>query len=360
MTGYPSIDDDLHRYIEYLQTQLVAPGWEKIRDLEAYKTYVRSGPAIASRCSPEVWQKYQDLICQFQPSTKFDSPIARGVFEPILHDILEAAKQKDIAPIRPIHFATSADVAATALSVPSAHSHLLFAGIGTISFCNYWAKAFAQIVGYFGQDHGASAPMTSELLRATISRHPDVVALPIKLCAFHSYFKTLVGFGEVAIQPQCEAIRIQLVSAMELFVIGHEVGHFYLEEQLPDNSDEKVGHSTELVCDRYALQVSRTAASKRDNLIAFAGCGAYLFFRAAGFSFPSEDLAAADQATDSHPSMSTRVAELCREIRVTTPSDQLPLVDGHITEFGLICDEIERVLMEMPAVRWPEGNPLET
>ena len=355
MNDEQSLEEELVRYIEYLQGQLVTPGWEAIRNVEAYRTFVRSRPAIATGVPEQVWNEYRDLICEFQPRTQFDSPTTRAVFEPILRDVMEAATQLGVATKRPVHLVNSTDISATPLSIPSSDSHLLFAGLGTMSFCNYWAKAFTKVVAYFVKDHGPVS-MTSALLKETFVRHRESIVLPVKLCAFHSYFRTLVGFGEVGVEPGNDMCRMLLVDAMELFVVAHEIGHFFLEEKLSVDSPQKSGHMAELVCDQYALQLSRTAASKRDNWIAFTGGGAYLLFRAAGFSLPGDEASVSAEESDSHPPLETRAAELCRKILETTPEDQRPAVENYLADFSVVCDEIAAILAQLPEFEWPKAS----
>lgn len=350
MNDEQSIEEELVRYIDYLQGQLVTPGWEEINDVEAYRTFVRSRPAIAADVPEQVWNEYRDLICEFQPRTKFDSPTTRAVFEPILRDVMEAATQLGVAIKRPVHLVNSTDISATALSIPSSDSHLLFAGLGTMSFCNYWAKAFAKVGANFAKDHG-QVSMTSALLKETFASHPESIILPVKLCAFHSYFRTLVGFGEVDVEPGHDMYRILLVDAMELFVVCHEIGHFFLEETLSVDSPQKAGHMAELVCDQYALQLSRTAASKRDNWIAFTGGGAYLLLRAAGFSLPGTEASVLAGESDSHPPLETRAAELRCKILESTPEDQRPAVEHYLADFSVVCDEIAAILVQLPEVK---------
>lgn len=353
MPDFSYLDDELRRYVEYLQRQLATPGWDAIYDIEAYRTFFRGTPAIAKRHNPRLWSEFANRILQFAPRTAFDMPEAAEIFGRILDNTLAAAGQLSIRPARPVMLANSTDLSSGPVSLPSPDRHILFAGLGTMSFCNYWAKAFARIVGYFVHDHGPIS-MTPLALKQTFMNHPDSILLPIRLVAFHSYFKTLVGFGEVADEPGNSTYRMQIVSAMEHFAVAHELGHFFLEEQVPVNSEEKIGPGAELVCDRYALQVSRTVASSSGEWIAFTGAGAYLLFRASAFSLPCSSVSTIrNREASSHPELRSRAKDIREHIVVTTPSDQLSAVTCYLDDFEVVCDEIENVLSRMPAMQLP-------
>lgn len=339
----PLVDEELRRYVEYLQRGMHTPGWEAVYDLEAYKKHARAVPPLSvADFGVEAWAKYQRQILEFQPDTAFDSPITRFGFGPRLVEVLDAATRLGQAPHRPVILATSTGSSASPFAVPSDGHHLLFAGLGTASFCNYWSKAFARITGYLVADFGPQSA-TSERLHETLAHHPEAVILPAKLCAYHAALQTLLGFGVVSDHPGNPAYRIELVVAMELFILGHEVGHFFLEEKLSSGSEQRAGPQAEMACDQYGLLVSRTASSGLGNWAAFTGCGAYLFLRAIEMSAMFEDKAGEDSG--SHPQVEARAAGVIKYVLDNTAQDQLPAVGAYLSEYKLICDELQAFLV---------------
>src|SRR5262249_28059091 len=141
----------------------------------------------------------------------------------------------------------------------SAGEHLLFSGLGTMAFCNYWAKAYAGLL----HDLSRSAlPLTLD--RADIPtlarRFPERIKLIARLLLYYGHFGTLLGFGEVPIDVEYEGLRLEILEAMEMFSIAHEIGHFVAEEMRPSGHSSlgrDEAHSLEFFCDQYGQAVCR-------------------------------------------------------------------------------------------------------
>ena len=70
---------------------------------------------------------------------------------------------------------------------------------------------------------------------------------------------------------------MQLLHAMELFVVAHEFSHFVVEERFPTwrgSLDAEQVHPSELFCDELGFSLSRQAQSASENFAAFSGVGA--------------------------------------------------------------------------------------
>jgi hypothetical protein len=104
------------------------------------------------------------------------------------------------------------------------------------------------------------------------------------LLAFaYAAYGSVIGYGQVVQPASYLAYRLQVLRAMEVFVVSHEFAHLVVEEQLPKFQgvlDTETSRDLEYFSDRLALQISRHYGNHEDNFLAFTGIGAILFFRA--------------------------------------------------------------------------------
>jgi hypothetical protein len=156
---------------------------------------------------------------------------------------------------------------------------------------------------------------------------------------------------------------MELVDAMEIFAIGHEYGHFVLEEgtgQIGDVPEEQRKHEEEHFADAIGYLLCRAYGVRHKNWPAFCGAATLLFFRSIELcesvraQVADEDVSA-PSASDSHPPTSDRIRRICELAELHTASDQRPAVAGYLAETALICDALQdavtlmaKVLQEMP------------
>ncbi len=130
------MDEELQRYIEYLQRSLLSPGSELAHDTAAFRQWVTNNRArldsIAqlSGGTAETVDALERPLAHYAPRSIFDSFTASAIFGPILETVLDAAREANLAPQRQILFANSTDLSASAAARPSSGEHLLFAGVG--------------------------------------------------------------------------------------------------------------------------------------------------------------------------------------------------------------------------------------
>jgi hypothetical protein len=150
----PQGRDDLHAYVDYWQARSLEPGWEEAFDIAALKRWVqenshrlnKAAEALQPLDPDTLVRSYAAEVRDFRATGRFDSPLIRRVFAPLLDQVHAAAQRRRIAIQRAVHVAASTDLAATPASLPSSGDHLLFVGLGTAAFCNYWAKAFTSVI----------------------------------------------------------------------------------------------------------------------------------------------------------------------------------------------------------------------
>ena len=358
-------NDDLHRYIESLQRQLHTPGWEDFHDLGRMKNwFAKNGDKFDAEMRPQYGDigsptaHLEKLFHTFEPKTGFDSPYTEAIFAPILEEVSRAAEQIGIRVQRPMRIVTSTDVAASPAARPTEGPHFLFIGLGTSSFCNYWAKVFTAVVKAMAKDNPLRQFTHTEQIEAVLKLDPSGVLLALRLAFAYGAYGSVIGFGQV-IQPATYlGYRLQVLRAIEVFVVSHEFAHLVAEEQLPEfqgGLDIKTSRELEYFCDHLALQISRHYANHEDNLLAFTGLGAILFFRAMQMSeFAREKLAAvqrpairnssglatAPRDDSTHPSMQARIDRIKSLAVSLTPDDQSPQVAAFIEEYDLIASSV--------------------
>jgi hypothetical protein len=166
----------------------------------------------------------------------------------------------------------------------------------------------------------------------------------MKIALYCAITGTVVGYGEFRSSPVVTSFRLELLFAMEIFVVGHEVGHCYFEERGRDKSLSAVDE--EFACDRYALTISRAVADHRNNWAAFSGAGAYLFLRAAAICSLARK---SDEITSipTHPQSAERAAALVATIRANTAVDQVEATMAYIGDMEVLCDEITTLLEDV-------------
>jgi hypothetical protein len=339
------MDSELQRYIEYLQQGLLTPGSEASHDSNTVRQLALIHRArltdIAHRAGggAAIVEEFDRQLAQYSPASVFDSFAARMIFQPILHAITAAAKEVDAAPQRPVVLANSTHISAGAMARPSTGEHLLFAGAGTFTFINQWAKLIGLITCKFHQRYPATS-MTFDLLREFFGGADVGLGCDAVMLARHCRFTgSAVGSGDIETSSEIAPFRHQLNEAMYGFVVGHEVGHCYFQEQceigLGLTSVEE-----EAACDRYALAISRVRANHDGNWIAFTGAGAYLFLRLAAICQPLVELKRAESER-THPASVDR-AEAIPAISIeNTTRRQRRAVRARIAEFAAFADIIE-------------------
>jgi hypothetical protein len=365
-------NDDFHRYIEYLQRQLLIPGWEDFFDPQRMKTWLTQNAdkfkvggvrQYGGTTSPAA--HLEKILHTFQPKTAFDSPQTEAIFGPILEKVKRAAEEINIRVHRPIHIVTSTSVSASPAARPTEGPHFLFVGLGTSSFCNYWAKAFTAIVKALGRHDPFRRFTRAEDVEAVLRTDPSGVILAGRLALSYGMYGSLMGFGEVNEPADYWSYRMQVLSSMEMFVVSHEFAHLVADEQLPAFQgvlEDETSRKLEYFCDQLALQISRQYANHENNFVSFAGLGGILFFRAMELSefalerisiiygrshSPSHAPKGAALENSGYPSLAARIERIKSLAVSLTPDDQRPQVAAFIEEYDLVASYLVHFLKDI-------------
>lgn len=333
--------DELHRYIEYLQKSRSSDVWQAAHDTQKYREWITTNRqrleqiAFDVGSTSEAVDDFEKQLAAFAPSSQFDSFTARAIFQPILAEVLAAARESSLAPTRNIVFCNDTDVSPSASVIPSSSEHLLFAGVGTYAFCNYWAKAISGITTSYAKQF-LTPSFTAERLQELWQRESEPLITAAKLAVYCRMFGSAVGFGVMPGRRSEAAFRLELLHAMETFAIAHEVGHCYFEEKHPGKPNAP---ADEYACDLYALPISRAVGNRRQSWSAFCGAGAYVFLRAAATSLGEE---LGRHAVTSHPYARERAKRLVEITMTYIDRDQADAVENYLRDFRVVFDNLDQ------------------
>ena len=356
------MNPEIKRYIEYLQGHLLTPGSERFHDHQAFLDKLRSysGPLKVSRpprtdAERALFEKWKVEAVSFQPDLKYDSYTARNIFKPLLDALLADGAAHELKINAPVHLVPSTDLSATPATRSSDGIHMLFVGLGTSCFCNYWAKAFAWLSTTCAKIN--TGPVSENLIKLALAADKGSVELSVRLTWYYRVFNTLAGFGTVAEPELAFHYRMELVSAMELFALGHELGHMWIAEQAEtDATFEKLlndPHGTELACDNYGFAVSRSVGSDMQNWSAFSGAGALCFLYAADWCTRprTNDV----EKASSHPDLETRRNNLIKLAFGNTAPEQRSAVASYLIDFKAYLEYLRTIVEEvLKSVSLPE------
>lgn len=281
-----SFSDESQRYLEYLQRTLVREGSEDF--LRGQKQWFeKNRESIAreyERVTDPTKQKGSALaasVMTYADEGEYDDFFSRQIFEPLLAKVLAIASGMGVAPKLPVRFANSPGVDPSAAALPSTAEHVLFAGLGTTAFCNYWAKVFSTAIAEVSTLSKKKRQSTPELIKKL--RAGPVIMDAARLVGRYALSESLVGFGKLEQRAEVHSVRVLLLNAMEVFVVAHEVAHFVAHEEFPDTAGIRPGSSCkqhEIECDAFALAVCTEYGVREKNAFAFQLIGPLLFFYA--------------------------------------------------------------------------------
>lgn len=349
---------ELHRYIEYLQRTLLSPEVEDAFNHEKYLERLRSERGrqrvaaswYSGRYGDGLVAEYEKNIATFVPETEFETFNSRGIFQPIVDEVKDLSERSGDGLSLDLSIATSTSSSPGPFARPSSDHHLLFIGPGTYTFCNYWAKAYASIVNTIAADAGRQR-MGPDYVADWISANPHILELPTKLAFYQATAGTLLGFGEVPEPPEFFCYRAELLKAMEVFVVGHEYGHFLAEEREPavrGQLDRERGLELEVFCDRYGASICHRSGANHHNWLAFTGAGPILLFR--DEIRPDRSGSTTGRGcgmSEGHPPLQGRIQAVRDQVLNGTQSDQRQGVTNFLDEFDGICDAVEESVQDV-------------
>jgi hypothetical protein len=352
------LDDEIVRYIEYLQRQLLTAGAEACFDhdtlLQRLSPTDQGIVAYPTIYSEDVRNEYEAGARSFVPRTKFDSYHSQAIFREIQKEVETILADMQLALTRPVHLVTSTDLSPSPVARPSDHEHLLFVGPGTLLFCNYWSKVYSSAlaeVARFVTDQSRTL-IDPTLAAAGFKAYPWPILAASRLVLFYAFAGTLVGFGPLEQSEQHWAFRMEILKAMEVFIIGHEYAHFIWEERFAHSSTD-VAPEEERSADLLAFSICRWFGVKVNSWFAFSGAAPILFFRAIKASEDTRDrVTQGDELKNvptrgSHPSANDRLAAIHQIISEATIAEQREMVLSYIAEVNAVCDVMDTELQSV-------------
>lgn len=332
-------DVELSRYLAYLQRLMTGDGPVVAEPTESISEWISSVRARLQGAAPAgassaIVDAYLELAANYRAKNEFDSFHAAQIFEPVLADVSEACARMGVGPKRSVIHANSPATTVTPTARPSSEAeHLLFAGAGTFAFCNYWGKAIADLVTALVEITG-QACLYSIDLATILSSHRQLLLLPVQLAAYFATHETLLGFGQVTQAPGRLLYRAELVQAMEVFAIGHEFGHFIIEERrgTTDTSGE-MSVTEEYEADLLGFVICRNVGSVRDNWLAYSGSGPLVFLQAFRICEDARELLRAARLSTTHPPTTQRIDAIEHFIQTSTHPEECERVLPFIEEY---------------------------
>jgi hypothetical protein len=132
-----------------------------------------------------------------------------------------------------------------------------------------------------------------------------------------------------------------VLTAMETFIVGHELGHFILHESHPDSNGIPPGKSpleVELICDSLGLSICATAGEAEGNFSSKHFIGALLFFCALRLCEDAQEIliGAERPVSETHPSTRDRIRHLLEFAQMADPNGELPRYLEESLDYALI------------------------
>ncbi|TBU71639.1 hypothetical protein [Phytopseudomonas daroniae] len=254
-------------------------------------------------------QVLAEALLAHEDQGEYDDFFAKQIFEPLVKEALEICEANGIALKNPVKFVNSPGLDPSPTALPSSGEHLIFAGQGTSAFCNYWSKIFSSAIAEISElpteERSSSEAVIQKL------REGHILVDAARLALRYALFNSVLGFGRVEQPRELFGPRVMLVSAMEIFAIGHEIGHFLAHEAYPDASGispEQDSKTHELECDAVGLAISTAYGVRNGNSFAFQLIGPLLLFYALRICEQVKSILIDEPPTpsESHPSHEER------------------------------------------------------
>lgn len=351
-------DPEMIRYIEYLQRELSGVGertrWQPDdfreqleRNRQRLERLYKSRSPEPQDAAYDVVRRLEEESVSYRARSRFDTYPQYEIFRHALIETTEAAQSIGLSLRLPVSWADSTSVGSGAHSRPSGSHHLIFAGAGTSAFCNYWAKAIAEVIVSLGQKLGRR-PESADEVSKFLDENDDLLLVPLQLALRYATLGTVLGYG--TLDPSSEAVhvfRIEILVAMEIFVVAHEYGHFILEESGQATTSEESSQDaqlTELKCDEIGLLISRAYGARRDNWTAYIGAGALMFFFAFALCHDARRMLSAGgcskDPSQTHPPLDYRIGALRDLTSQSLEPREAEGVSRQIDEISLILEAL--------------------
>lgn len=354
--------DDYYRYIDYLQEQTLDQDWAPAFDASTWRSWRTNNLSRLQEMAkhtvgsdgPSLVARLEESVASFTSKTRFEMPMTTAIFEPLFEEVKKTAARLGIKPIRKVEIMTSTSSNASPAARPTTGDHVLFIGLGTSSFCNYWAKCISALVLAIPEVIGLKRISSVEEIEQVFRKDPTILILAARLSLYYAVFGTTLGFGEVQQPKRYLEYRLQLLHAMETFSVAHEYAHFVAEERLSQFSgslDPAHSQQLEFFCDELGLAISRECGNIQNNYLSFTGIGALVFFRAIQLCESVRELLLDSAVNDfktvrqrgdsgSHPPPEERILAMKAQTYGKTAPDQRGDVEQFVEEYDRILGAV--------------------
>lgn len=321
--------DDEARYINYFRGALMCDGAH-----EFWGGYAEWFEKNRSRLAQEAQnlniqnrESVEQLVdsIMLQPEEQIKKNVfSESIFQPLLTEALEICHDARTKPLLPVRLENSPAIDISPAALPSSVEHVIFIGQSTSSFCNYWSKIFSTAIAH-------TADLTERSPEAIFNRikEQNILSDAVRLAVRHAVTGSSLGFGQVEQASELFGLRVLILNAMEIFILGHEIGHLVNHESHPETGGIPPGGTAidlELSCDVFGLSVCSSYGFKNANPLAINLSGPLLFLYALHICEQTRKTLTKTSTPPSqtHPSTADRFALALQYIREV--SDEGPAV----------------------------------
>ena len=276
-------NDDQARYINYFRDALMRDGAQQFWDGHA-AWFDRNRSRIAQEAEALKIEKkgstdaFADAI-MLQPNEQIEKNVfSESIFQPLLAEALAICHDAKTKPLLPVRLENSPAIEISPAALPSSAEHVIFIGLSTSSFCNYWSKIFSTAIANTVDLNERSPEAILKKLKEG-STLTDAIRLAVR----HAITDSLLGFGKIEQAPELLGLRVSMLNAMEIFILAHEIGHLVNHEAHPATGGIPPGGTSmdlELSCDVFGLSICSSYGFKHQNPLAMNLSGALLFLYA--------------------------------------------------------------------------------
>jgi hypothetical protein len=328
-------NNEEQRYIEYFQKCLLTEGSENFVRAEAARLELEREKIEGEKFVP----KKSYLDCHFSENT----------FIPLIEKTLNLCKKAGIAPALPVRFANAPSLEPTAAVLPSTSSHTVFAGHGTMAFCNYWAKLFSEVLAASADFTLSNRCWNPVAFKEKIKATP-LIPLATSLAIWYALNDTMRGYGKLVRDEKFTTLRVLLLNAMEVFVIGHEISHLSFQELYPETlgvPEGKTVKDLEMDCDSIGLAVCTVYGIEEENTFAtnFIGPLAILYAIQLCESVKEMVTGVEHGHSETHPAAVDRIENVFSFVRqARLHPDILKIMNESLEALKIVGNEVEAII----------------